>query len=69
MVRPDPLAEFIAACTIERAAWDRVKDHLPGTATFDRVGWDEWRNAVRDSDAARRALSERTTKPPPRKLI
>jgi hypothetical protein len=60
---PDPLAEFVAACTVERAAWNNVRNRLPGTPDFDPQLWEAWRMAIRDSDAARRALSERTTKP------
>lgn len=52
------------AVTAERAAWDAVRDKLPGSPQFDEDKWRSWRGAMsavvraldqlRDSGAPRR---------------
>ncbi|WP_427913404.1 hypothetical protein ACPWT1_00020 [Ramlibacter sp. MMS24-I3-19] len=57
MQPPDDLYErWHEACRRERETWERVKDKLPDTPQFDPALWEEWREAIKVQDAARRAL-------------
>jgi hypothetical protein len=38
-VRPNAYEAFAAACALERAAWELVKDKLPGTPAFEEAPW------------------------------
>jgi uncharacterized protein YodC (DUF2158 family) len=68
-VRPNAYEAFAAACALERAAWELVKDRLPGTPGFEEGPWLEWRAAVRLSDNARRALTEVASALPASRLL
>ena len=50
------IASYLATLAVERKAWEAVEDCLPGSSTFDVVKWEAWRQAVKASDEARRAL-------------
>jgi hypothetical protein len=56
-MHPDLNDELAAAIGAERAAWNAVKDRLPGTALHDAVLWDRWRLAVERCRSARKALA------------
>lgn len=58
---PNPFDAYAKALDAERAAWEKVKDALPGTPGFDAALWQQWRDcleasakalAVRDNDRA-----------------
>lgn len=51
------------ACRVERATWDRVKDKVPGTTSFDDELWEEWRDALDALDAARHELMQALKEP------
>lgn len=53
------LEAYATALADERAAWDAVKGHLPGSSGFDQARWQRWRNAVDEADQA--AARARTT--------
>lgn len=57
-MKPNPFEAFNTAVAAERAAWEKVQGHLPGTETYDPVLWQAWREAVAASDAARKILVE-----------
>lgn len=57
-MHPDPHEELTAAIAAERAAWNRVKDRLPGTPGFDPVQWNGWQVAVQRCRAARQAVDD-----------
>lgn len=50
------IARYLATLAAEREAWGAVKGCLPGSSDYDAVKWQGWRQAVRASDEARRAL-------------
>jgi hypothetical protein len=51
------------AIVAERAAWEALQGHLPGTPEYDPRSWEAWRRAVRDADAARKRLTEVASRP------
>ncbi|RYY53911.1 MAG: DUF2158 domain-containing protein [Comamonadaceae bacterium] len=56
-VRPNAYESYASACAFERAAWELVKDRLPGTAGHDPALWADWRQAVRQADEALQAVT------------
>ena len=50
------IASYLATLAVERKAWEAVEDCLPGSRRFDMAKWVAWRQAVKASDEARRAL-------------
>jgi hypothetical protein len=48
--------ELAAAIAAERAAWNKVKDRLPGSPQHVEANWLEWQAAVQRCRAARQAL-------------
>lgn len=48
--------ELAAAIAAERAAWEKVKNKLPGTPDHVEANWLAWQAAVRRCRAARQAL-------------
>lgn len=57
-MRTNLFEEYFAAVAAERAAWDMVRDRLPGTHDFDLQNWEAWRAAVQRSEQARRAMMQ-----------
>lgn len=57
-VRSNPYEEYAAAMAAEKAAWDAVKDCLPGVSGFRPELWEAWRASVHRADAARRAMMQ-----------
>lgn len=53
------LEEYAMALARERAAWEAVRGHLPGSLGFDQERWHSWRKAVDEADRA--AATARTT--------
>jgi hypothetical protein len=53
------LEEYAMALARERAAWNEVRGHLPGTLGFDQERWKCWRSAMDEADCA--AAKVRTT--------
>jgi hypothetical protein len=53
------LEEYAMALARERAAWNAVRGHLPGTVGFDQERWQCWRSAMDEADRA--AAKARTT--------
>ena len=51
-IRQDPLGAYAAAVAKERAAWEAVRNTLPGSPGFDHELWRRWRCAVEESDEA-----------------
>lgn len=48
--------QYARAVSAERAAWEAVRQRLPGSPAFSPALWAVWRAAVEESDyAARRA--------------
>lgn len=54
--------EYASAVASERAAWEAVRNRLPGTAGYSQELWKRWRacvdNADRAADRAKRALTQ-----------
>jgi hypothetical protein len=48
--------ELAAAIGAERAAWEKVKDKLPGSPQHVEAQWIAWQAAVQRCRAARQAL-------------
>lgn len=57
-MKPNPFEAFNTAVAVERAAWEKVQAHLPGTEAYDPVLWQEWKEAVAAADAARKELTQ-----------
>lgn len=49
---PSAIDDYANAVAFERAAWNAVRDHLPGSAKFDDALWKQWRKSVDDADLA-----------------
>ena len=47
---------YAHAKAAEKAAWEAVKDRLPGTPDYSDELWQAWRESSRRNDEARRAL-------------
>jgi hypothetical protein len=52
--------ELTAAMAAERAAWEQVKDKLPGSRGFDAALWEHWRATVGRCQALRAAMRAAT---------
>ena len=48
----NPMEEYARAVALEKAAWEAVRQRLPGCAAFDETLWKRWRQAVDDADQA-----------------
>jgi CelD/BcsL family acetyltransferase involved in cellulose biosynthesis len=48
--------EYAQAMAAERAAWEAVRDKLPGTPTYSPELWKKWREAATRSDTVRREV-------------
>jgi hypothetical protein len=62
---PDPHEELAAAIAAERAAWNRVKDKMPGTPEYNEPMWAAWQQAVQRCRVARQALDAAAGDAPP----
>jgi hypothetical protein len=58
-----PLDQFARAVIAERAAWEAVRNRLPGSPTFSPALWAMWRAAVEESDYAARRAKAAAAKP------
>jgi hypothetical protein len=54
---------WLAACSEEREAWEKVKDHGPGTPSFDQVAWGRWQEALKKAAEAARRMDKRNFGP------
>lgn len=59
-MRSNPYEEYAAAMAAEKAAWEAVKDRLPGTPRYDLALWENWRQSIARADRTRRLLAEAT---------
>ena len=55
-MHPDLRDELAAAIAAERAAWEKVKDSLPGSPHHVEAQWLAWQAAVQRCRKARQAL-------------
>ena len=49
---PNAIEEYALAVSMEKEAWDAIRDRLPGSASFSPDLWQRWRSAVDDADRA-----------------
>lgn len=52
--------EWLAASREEREAWEKVKDHPPGSPAHDPVAWARWEAALKKAAEASRRLPPNT---------
>ncbi len=50
--RQSAIDEYTRAVAHEQAAWAAVRQHLPGSAHFDRELWLQWRESILHADEA-----------------
>jgi hypothetical protein len=55
-MHPDPHEELAAAIAAEHAAWNQVKDKLPGSPAYEEALWASWQTAVQRCREARQAV-------------
>jgi hypothetical protein len=63
-MRPNPMEEYSLALASERAAWEAVRNRLPGCANYDEALWNRWRRAVEEADRAAAQARTYVTAPP-----
>jgi hypothetical protein len=57
--------KYAAAIAAERAAWNAVRDKLPGTPAYSSELWKTWREAAVRSDTVRREVIAALGRPVP----
>ena len=65
MVSQQQLSDYAAAVAQERAAWNAVKDRLPGTPSHNEQLWRRWREAVANADVHARRIRRAALKSTP----
>jgi hypothetical protein len=55
-LRPSPYENYANAMAAERAAWEAVKDRLPGSDGYSPELWRTWRAAMQIAEVARRRM-------------
>jgi hypothetical protein len=54
--------EWLEACRIEREAWEKVKDHTPGSPSYDPAAWGRWQAALKKAAEAARKYDQSKNK-------
>ncbi|RYZ11344.1 MAG: hypothetical protein EOO24_06630 [Comamonadaceae bacterium] len=55
-VHPDLNQKYVDALQAEARAWDAVRNHMPGSGSFDAGLWTAWRRAQKACEQARKAV-------------
>jgi hypothetical protein len=55
-MRPSPYENYANAMAAERAAWEAVRDRLPGSDHYSHELWSTWRAAMQIAEVARRRM-------------
>jgi len=63
---PSPMEEYARALAQEKAAWEAVRNRLPGSADYSQDLWMRWRTAVDAADQAACRAKKSAALPPTR---